>query len=93
MSLSRYLPARVKCIVIFAVQFAQNSSVETFYISIGFPISFNLTEEELNMTILPELEAQILRYYHVEKWRTGTIAAQLGVRLELAGALRPNRRQ
>ena len=31
------------------------------------------------MTILPELEAQILRYYHVEKWRTGTIAAQLGV--------------
>ncbi|MEI7720346.1 MAG: IS21 family transposase, partial [bacterium] len=31
------------------------------------------------MTILPELEAQILRYYHVEQWRTGTIAAQLGV--------------
>jgi len=31
------------------------------------------------MTIHPELEAQILRYYHVEKWRTGTIAAQLGV--------------
>ncbi len=31
------------------------------------------------MTIPPELEAQILRYYHVEKWRTGTIAAQLGV--------------
>ena len=31
------------------------------------------------MTILPELEAQILRYYPVEKWRTGTIAAQLGV--------------
>lgn len=31
------------------------------------------------MTILPELEAQILRYYHVEKWRTGTIAAQLGI--------------
>jgi transposase len=79
MSLSRYLSARVKCIVIFAVQFAQNSSVETFCTGIGFPISFNLTEEELNMTILPELEAQILRYYHVEKWRTGTIAAQLGV--------------
>lgn len=31
------------------------------------------------MTISPELEAQILRYYHVEKWRTGTIARQLGV--------------
>ena len=26
-----------------------------------------------------ELEAQILRYYHVEKWLVGTIATQLGV--------------
>jgi len=25
------------------------------------------------MTIPPDLEAQILRYYHVEKWRVGTI--------------------
>ena len=31
------------------------------------------------MTIPPELEAQILRYYHVEKWRIGTIARQLHV--------------
>lgn len=31
------------------------------------------------MTIPPELEAQILRYYHVEKWRMGTIARQLHV--------------
>ena len=31
------------------------------------------------MTIPPELEAKILRYYHVEKWRVGTISAQLGV--------------
>lgn len=31
------------------------------------------------MTIPPELEAKILRYYHAEKWRVGTIAAQLGV--------------
>ena len=31
------------------------------------------------MTIAPELEAQIVRYYHVEKWRIGTIARQLGV--------------
>jgi transposase len=31
------------------------------------------------MTIPPDLEAQILRYYHVEKWRAGTIATQLGV--------------
>jgi transposase len=31
------------------------------------------------MTIGVELEAQILRYYHVEKWRCGTIARQLHV--------------
>ena len=31
------------------------------------------------MTIPPELEAQILRYHHVEKWRIGTIARQLHV--------------
>ena len=77
--LNRYPTTSAVCIVIFAVQFAQNSSVETFCTGIGFPTSLNLTEEEANMTILPELEAQILRYYHVEKWRTGTIAAQLGV--------------
>ena len=29
------------------------------------------------MSIQPELEAKILRYYHVEKWRVGTIARQL----------------
>jgi hypothetical protein len=29
------------------------------------------------MTISPELEAQILRYYHVENWRNGAIARQL----------------
>jgi transposase len=31
------------------------------------------------MSIPPELEAQILRYYHVEKWRPNTIARQLHV--------------
>jgi transposase len=31
------------------------------------------------MTIPPDLEAQILRYHHVEKWRPGTIARQLRV--------------
>lgn len=31
------------------------------------------------MSIPPELESQILRYYHVEKWRAGTIARHLGV--------------
>jgi len=29
--------------------------------------------------IPPRLEADILRLYHAEKWRVGTIAAQLGV--------------
>ena len=31
------------------------------------------------MTISTEREAQILRYYHAEKWRVGTIASQLKV--------------
>ena len=31
------------------------------------------------MVISAELHAQILRYYHVEKWRAGTIARQIGV--------------
>lgn len=31
------------------------------------------------MTIPPDIEAQILRYHHVEKWRVGTIARQLHV--------------
>ena len=29
--------------------------------------------------ISPETEAQILRYYHAERWKVGTIARQLGV--------------
>jgi transposase len=31
------------------------------------------------MATSPEIEAQILRYYHAEKWRVGTIASQLRV--------------
>jgi transposase len=31
------------------------------------------------MTMPPEFEASVLRYYHVEKWRVGTIARQLHV--------------
>ena len=31
------------------------------------------------MAISKELEAKILRYFHVEKWRIGTIARQLGI--------------
>jgi transposase len=37
------------------------------------------TEEGPIMTIPPDLEARILRYYHAEKWRVGTIARQLRV--------------
>ena len=31
------------------------------------------------MTIDKDIEARILRYHFVEKWRTGTIATQLGI--------------
>jgi transposase len=31
------------------------------------------------MVISPDREAEILRYYHVEHWRAGTIARQLGI--------------
>src|SRR5689334_1884427 len=37
------------------------------------------SEEDPSMTIPAELEAQILRYHHVEKWPVGTIAGQLRV--------------
>jgi transposase len=55
------------------------------------------------MTLSPELEAQILRYHHVEQWRIGTIARQLHVHhgsvervlrqagLPRIGAARPSR--
>jgi transposase len=36
-------------------------------------------EEDLAVTIPPDIEAQILRYYHAEHWRIGTIAKQLRV--------------
>jgi transposase len=48
--------------------------------------------------ISPQLEAQILRLYHAEKWRVGTIAAQLNIHhsvvervLTRDGAPRPRR--
>jgi transposase len=34
------------------------------------------------VTIPPDIEAQILRYYHAERWRVGTIAKQLRVHRE-----------
>jgi transposase len=50
------------------------------------------------MSVNSELQAQILRYYHVEKWRIGTIARQLHVHhgtvqrvLQRAGVPPPDR--
>lgn len=50
--------------------------------------------------IAPEVEAQILRLFHVEKWRIGTIADQLGVHhgsvrrvLDRSGVPRPVRQR
>jgi hypothetical protein len=34
--------------------------------------------EEYTVTISQDLQAKIRRYFHVEKWRVGTIAQQLG---------------
>ena len=31
------------------------------------------------MALTPEIEARILRYYHAERWRVGTIATQFGL--------------
>ena len=36
-------------------------------------------EEDIAVAISPDIEAQILRYYHAERWRVGTIAKQLRV--------------
>ena len=39
----------------------------------------NAIGRDANMVTTPDTEAQILRYYHAEKWRVGTIARQLHV--------------
>ena len=55
---------------------ARISFAKTFCAAAGVLKS---AEEDPGMSISPELEAQILRYYHVEKWTIGTIATQLKV--------------
>ena len=59
---------------------ARNSSVKIFCAA-ARPLEPlpGMTAEEPSVTIPPDLEAQILRYYHVEKWRPYTIARQLHV--------------
>ena len=47
--------------------------------SVPAPLGPAIRHEENTMTIPPEVEAQILRLHHVEKWRRGTIARQLHV--------------
>jgi transposase len=50
------------------------------FCAVKFLVTFrSITLEEPTMTIAQELESRILRYYHAEKWRVGTIAIQLGV--------------
>src|SRR5260221_3127491 len=41
--------------------------------------SANLTEDDPIMTIPPECEAQLLRYFQVEKWPPTTIARKLNI--------------
>jgi hypothetical protein len=55
---------------------ARHAFAKGFCAAGGFLKPFNI-EEDLVVTISPELEAQILRYFHVEKWRVGTIARHL----------------
>src|SRR5271157_4663354 len=63
-----------------AAAVARNSSVKIFCAA-ARPLEPlpGMTAEEPSVTIPPDLEAQILRYYHVEKWRPYTIARQLHV--------------
>jgi hypothetical protein len=56
---------------------AQTSFAGTFGAAGLLEASPNGTDKEAAVTIPPDTEAQILRYYHVEKWRIGTIARQL----------------
>jgi hypothetical protein len=46
------------------------------FCSVGFAVTHPTGED---MALSPEIEAQILRYYHAERWRIGTIATQLQV--------------
>jgi transposase len=55
---------------------ARYSCARDFCVAVGLLKLFSI-EEDLIVTVSPELEAQILRYYHVEKWRVGTIARHL----------------
>jgi transposase len=55
----------------------RTSSVRVFCAAVE--VSRDTTERGAAMVTPPDIEAQILRYYHAEKWTIGTIADQLHV--------------
>ena len=57
----------------------RTSSVRDFCAAAAVEISRDTTERGAAMVTPPDIEAQILRYYHAEKWTIGTIADQLHV--------------
>src|ERR1700694_6164255 len=59
---------------------ARNSSVGSSCAAAWIVAAWcDTTGQDPTMVTPPEIEAQILRYYHVEKWGVGTIAGQLHV--------------
>jgi hypothetical protein len=57
----------------------RNSPVLVFRVAVELLERFPVPHEEPKMAISHELEAQILRYFHAEKWRVGTVAHQLNI--------------
>lgn len=47
--------------------------------ALGLSRLFNPIDKEAAVSLSPEREAQVLRLYHAERWRIGTIATQLGL--------------
>jgi len=69
-SLGGVISAHVAVVCLYELTSCTAASAEPFVY---------LTVKSLPMPVTPELHAQILRYYHVERWRVGTIARQLRV--------------
>jgi transposase len=67
--------------VIGVVVAARHCCVRGFYVGAGAMVAvLDTTGRDPDaMVTPPDIEAQILRYYHAEKWTAGTIARQLNV--------------
>jgi Homeodomain-like domain len=66
--------------VISAVATARIGFVTGFCVAVCVvPGRRDTSEQDPAMVIAPDIEAQILRYHHAEKWPVGTIARQLHV--------------